>query len=347
MTTRMANLLLAGDVGGTKTVLAILSPDTGTAATVAEATYENRRYGCLEDIVAEFLLRHRLRPGWGSFSVAGPVEDGKALLSNVGWQLDAERLRTTLGLDAVHLVNDLQATAYAIAHLSPESIHTLQAGVPRVQGPRAVLAPGTGLGEAYLLWDGSSYVAWPSEGGNTDFAPADALQRELLAHLQDEWGHVSIEQVCSGIGIPVLYQFLKETGVEKEPEWLAARLADAVDPTPVITEAALRPGHPSALCRRALELFASILAAEAGNMAIRVLATGGVYIGGGIPPRILSVLQSENFLHCFRRKGKMSDAMAQFPVHVILEPRAAMLGAAKYGFGHFPLSRSPRHGTRV
>lgn len=343
----MANLLLAGDVGGTKTVLAILSPDTGTAATVAEATYQNRRYGRLEDIVTDFLVRHRLRPRWGSFSVAGPVADGEALLSNVGWHLDARRLQAALDLEAVHLINDLQATAYAVAHLSPESIHTLQAGIPRTHGPRAVLAPGTGLGEAYLLWDGAAYQAWPSEGGNTDFAPADALQRELLGYLQDQWGHVSIEQVCSGIGIPSLYRFLKETGVEAEPDWLAARLADAVDPTPVIAEAAFSATRPAALCRRTLELFASILAAEAGNMAIRVLATGGVFIGGGIPPRILPLLQSEKFLHCFRRKGKFSGAMAQFPVHVILEPRAAMLGAAQYGFKLFPLALAPRRGTAV
>jgi glucokinase len=347
MAIRMANLLLAGDVGGSKTVLALLSPDTGTAATVAEATFENRKYVRLEEIVADFLARHPQRPSWASFSVAGPVNDGRVLLSNAGWQLDAEDLRAAFGFASVHLVNDLQATAYAVAHLSSESIHTLQSGRPLPRGARAVLAPGTGLGEAYLLWNGSSYEAWPSEGGNTDFAPADALQCELLGYLQQQWGHVSTEQVCSGLGIPNLYRFLRDAGVEQEPEWLAERLAGAVDPTPVIADAALRSPGASPLCRRTMELFASILAAEAGNMAIRLLASGGVFIGGGIPPRILPFLQCDTFLACFRRKGKFSDAMRHFPVHVILEPRAAMIGAGHYGFRVFPLARPAKRGTAV
>ena len=328
------NLLLAGDTGGTKTVLALyspeISPETGLAANLAEETFENRRYGGLQEIVTEFLTRVGGRVRWASFSVAGPVVNGRSVLSNLRWRLDEEQLRATWDLASVHLLNDLQATAYAIAHLSPEHIHTLQPGAPNPRGPRGVVAPGTGLGEGYLLWDGEQYEAYPSEGGNADFAPSDGRQLELLRYLQGVLGHVSYEQVCSGLGIPNIYEFFKETGRAEEPEWLAVALADAVDPTPVIVEAALRGTKPP-ICTETVATFAEILAAEAGNLALRVLASGGVFLGGGIPPRLLPVLQSNDFVAAFRRKGRYSGMMVDFPLHVILEPRAALIGAAHYG----------------
>lgn len=332
MITDRENLLLAGDIGGTKTMLAILSPETGLTANLAEATFENRHYGGLEEIIAEFLDRFGIRVRRASFSVAGPVIEGQSVLSNLRWHLDHERLRKPWDLASVHLVNDLQATAYALAHLSSENIHTLQPGSPSAHGPRAVIAPGTGLGEGFLLWDGFQFEAHPSEGGNADFAPADGLQLELLRYLHGTLGHVSYEQVCSGLGIPSIYRFLKETGVAEEPEWLAVQLAGAADPTPIIIDAALRQAVPCFICTQTLRVFASILAAEAGNLALRVLATGGVYLGGGIPPRILPVLQGEEFVAAFRRKGRFSELMTRFPLHVILEPRAALFGAAHYGF---------------
>lgn len=327
----MSDLLLAGDTGGTKTVLGVYAADSGLAAGLAEETFENRRFSGLEEIVSEFLARVGMPVRWASFSVAGPVVNGRSILSNLMWRLDESQLRDTWGLDSVYLLNDLKATALAIAHLAPEQIQTLQPGAPDPHGPRGVIAPGTGLGEGYLLWDGDGYEAHASEGGNADFAPADDLQLELLGYLQRAFGHVSYEQVCSGLGIPNIYAFLKETGVEPEPDWLAADIAAAVDPTPVIVEAALRGSRPP-ICVRTVLTFAEILAAESGNLALRVLASGGVFIGGGIPPRLLPVLQSPEFVAAFRRKGRYSGLMTDFPLHVILEPRAALIGAAHYGF---------------
>jgi glucokinase len=330
MTGRIDNLLLAGDVGGTKTILAVLSRQIGTAANIAEAVFENRSYGGLEEIVAEFLDQFGVRPTHGCFSVAGPVVDGEAVLSNLPWRIRADVLAEAFGLESVELVNDLQATAHAVPHLSTEDIFTVQPGTPRALGPRAVIAPGTGLGEAFLVWTGKGFEAFPSEGGNADFAPADALQCEMLSFLQSRFGHVSYEMVCSGVGIPNIYGFLKATGKAEEPAWLADQLAHAADPTPVIVEAALAPNGPPRICSETLRLFASVLAAEAGNLALRVLPTGGVYIGGGIPPRILNIFQREQFVTHFTSKGRFTEFMARFPLHVILEPRTALLGAAQF-----------------
>jgi glucokinase len=334
MTLHGDNLLLAGDVGGTKTVLAVLSQESGTTANLAEAVFENRSYGGFEEVVTDFLTRFRLRVNRASFSVAGPVIDGAAVLSNLAWELNSTRLCDVFGWTSVELINDLQATAYALPHLSPEDLYVVQPGAPRNLGPRAVIAPGTGLGESFLVWSGARFEAHPSEGGNADFAPADRLQLELLGFLQDRFGHVSYEMVCSGVGIPNLYAFLKETGRASEPAWLAERLAEAVDPTPVIVNSALDPAEPAPICVEVLSLFARILAAEAGNLALRVLPTGGVYVGGGIPPRILSVLQRPEFLEAFRSKGRFVELMQRFPVYVVLEPRAALLGAGHFGLGH-------------
>jgi glucokinase len=325
------NLLLAGDVGGTKTVLAVISADTGTTANLAEAVFENRNYRRFDEIVSEFLSRFGLRVGRASFSVAGPVIEGSAELSNLDWELNSARLCDAFGWSAVDLVNDLQATAYALPHLSSEDIHTVQTGVPDPTGPRAVVAPGTGLGESYMLWTGSRFEAHASEGGNADFAPANAVQRDLLAYLQDRYGHVSYEMVCSGVGIPNLYSFLRDAGLAEEPEWLAERLRLSADPTPVIVNAALDAANPCPICEQVLALFVEILGAEAGNLALRVLPTGGVYVAGGIPPRLLPVLRRPRFLQSFLAKGRFSDFMERFPLHIVLEPRAALLGAAKYG----------------
>lgn len=325
------NLLLAGDIGGTKTVLAVLASGTGTAANLAEAVFENRNYRSFEDVVADFLGRFGLRVGRASFSVAGPVVDGSAELSNLDWELNSTLLCDAFGWTAVDLVNDLQATAYALPHLSSEEIHTIQAGLPDPIGARAVVAPGTGLGESYMLWTGNRFEAHPSEGGNADFAPANSIQRDLLAYLQERSGHVSYEMVCSGVGIPNLYAFLRDTGLAEEPEWLAERLQVAVDPTPVIVNSALDAANPCEICAQVLALFVEILGAEAGNLALRILPTGGVYVAGGIPPRVLPVLRRRAFLDAFRAKGRFSDFMDRFPLHIVLEPRAALLGAAKYG----------------
>jgi glucokinase len=198
-----------------------------------------------------------------------------------------------------------------------------------------VIAPGTGLGEAFLTWDGRRYCAQPSEGGHASFAPADELQMGLLRYLLPRFGHVSYERVCSGIGIPNLYAYLRDSGIAEEPEWLAEQLNVAADDTPVIVNAALNPERPCAICAQTLELFVSILGAEAGNLALKVYATGGVYVAGGIPPRILGALERAIFVDSFRQKGRFAAFLSRVPVHVVTRPSVALLGAAYHGFEAF------------
>jgi glucokinase len=329
-------LLLAGDIGGTKTVLALVRACGGGAEIVAEAVFPSREYAALETVVAAFLAAHPARVGRAAFSVAGPVIDGRAQITNLPWCLDEERLAESMGAARVLLMNDLQATAFAVPHLRADQLTELLPGEPDPAAPRAVVAVGTGLGEALLVPGRDGFIALPSEGGHTDFAPRTALQRRLLADLQRVHEHVSYERVCSGMGITVLYRFLAARAAEPPPPWLAARLAAGGDVTPAIVEGGTDPARRCPVCRRALRLLASILGAEAGNAALRGLATGGVYLGGGIPPRILPILRGRAFREGFLRKGPMSRLMARIPVHVILEPRAALLGAARYGMAMSP-----------
>lgn len=324
-------LLLAGDIGGTKTVLALVSDRGESARIVAEAVFPSREYASLEAVVNGFRATHPGTVIRAAFSVAGPVIGGEAHITNLPWCLDAARLAESLGVGEVLLVNDLQATAYALPHLRPDQVTPLLDGEADPAGVRAVVAVGTGLGEALLVPDAGAWVALPTEGGHTDFAPRTGLQRRLLAELQRVHDHVSYERVCSGVGIATLYRFLAARAPEPPPPALAARLAAGGDVTPALVEAGLSRERGCATCRRALRLLASILGAEAGNAALRGLATGGVYLGGGIPPRILPVLRGRAFREGFLRKGPMSRLMERIPVHVILEPRAALLGAARYG----------------
>jgi glucokinase len=240
-------------------------------------------------------------------------------------------LRTALHLDSVHLLNDLEAIATAVPVLEPSDLHTLRAGTPVPGGTIAVIAPGTGLGEAFLTWDGSRYRAYASEGGHADFAPTNPLQIDLLRYLQERFGHVSYERVCSGIGVPSVYEFLRGGGGPVESPTLRAQLDAAEDVTPLIVTASLDPKAPDPLSVATLELCVSVLGAEAGNLALKVLATGGVYVGGGIPPRILPFLGQDEFLNAFQRKGRMGELLARMPVHVIVST-VALIGAASHGF---------------
>ena len=323
-------MLLAGDIGGTKTDLAIFSPEGGPRAPLARAAFPSAKYPDLATMVREFLDTARQPVDTACFDVAGPVLNGHAKLTNLAWTLNAEGLAEDLGLRSVTLLNDLQAIAYAIPILGPGDLRTFNRGVPDPTGAIAVIAPGTGLGEAFLTWDGARYHAYPSEGGHADFAPLDARQIGLLRHLLVAHAHVSVELVCSGLGIPNIYAYLRQSGHAPEVAEIARRIAAAPDPTPVIVGAALDPAAPSPLCSATLETFVSILGAEAGNLALKVLATGGVYLAGGIPAKILPALAEARFLQAFRSKGRFSGLLDTVPVHVIVE-QAALLGAASYG----------------
>jgi len=323
--------VLAGDIGGTKTNLAVFISESGLRAPLAEATFPSGDYPSLEVLAQEFLSRTRIKVDHASVGVAGPVVSGQAKITNLPWVLDETKLADALGLSSVHLLNDLLALAHAVPFLTERDLHVLNKGRAVPGGAIAVVASGTGLGEAYLTWDGARYRAYPSEGGHTDFAPSNALESGLLQYLLDRYDHVSYERVCSGSGLAKIYAYLKESGYAEEPDWLIEQLVSAHDRAPVIVKAAMDEVRPCKLCRNALNMFVSILGAEAGNMALKVTASGGVYLGGGIPPRILRALEKGTFIEAFRRKGRMSRFMEGIPVHVILNPKVALLGAACHG----------------
>lgn len=329
---RKIPLLLAGDIGGTKTHLGIFSPERGLRAPLAEADFSSTDFPGLTASVRKLLSENNLMADAACFGVAGPVRGGTSRVTNLPLVLDERQLCRELNLKTVRLINDLEALACAVPLLTSSDLHTLNEGSPVSQGNKAVIAPGTGLGEAFLAWDGARYKGHASEGGHADFGPNSAVERELLHYLQEKIGHVSYESVCSGLGIINIYCFLGERCYAEEPSWLSDTLARVKDPVPVITGVAMDKKTSCDLCVMTLKLFVSILGAEAGNMALKVMATNGVYIGGGIPRRILTFLENEQFMKSFLHKGRMSDLVSQMPVYVITNPGAALLGAAQYGF---------------
>jgi glucokinase len=328
-------VILAGDLGGTKTLLALYTSDAGARTPIREETFSSPHYPSLEAMVDAFVSKAAVRIDRAVFGVAGPVLGREARITNLPWVIREKNLRKALKIPSIHLLNDLEALAHAVPILEPADLRTLNKGTPAAGGAIAVIAPGTGLGEAFLTLEkggtGTRYMPHPSEGGHADFAPVDSLQHELLVHLQKRFAHVSCEKVCSGPGIYEIYCFLRSSGRGEEQAWLAKELAHATDPTPVIVKAAFNKGRPCGLCRKALDLFISILGAEAGNFALKILATKGVYIGGGIPPAILPALKKKAFLQAFRDKGRMSELLSRVPVFVITNPGSALLGAAHFG----------------
>jgi glucokinase len=328
-------MLLAGDIGGTKTRLGIFSTggkDAQPPQPLAEMTFENARYPDLETIVREFTGQVKAgKVERACFGVAGPVLGDRVAITNLPWLIDGKKLASALNIPSVGIINDLLATAHALPFLTPDDLHTLNRGKPVLQGNMAVIAPGTGLGEAFLIWDGRQYQSYASEGGHGDFAPNNGAEIELLRHLSQRWGHVSYDRVCTGRGLPDIYRFLKETDSAEDIPGLAERVAAAADATPLIVAAALAAeGSNSLICVQALEIFVSTLGAEAGNMALRFMATGGIYVAGGLPPRILPFFNQPAFMDAFRRKGRLSEMVAQIPVQVVLNQAAPLLGAAYY-----------------
>lgn len=324
-------MLLVGDIGGTKTILAVISPERGARAPLAEATFSNADFTSLDTIIGLFLRDLHVPVAYAILGVAGPVEKGPFLLTNLPWIVDAEALRRTFNLHAVHILNDLEATAQAIPQLMPHEVLTLVDGEDAQEGNAAILAPGTGLGEAFLTRGDGHCRAHASEGGHADFGPRNPLQMELLRSLQEQFNHVGYEMVCSGPGIARIYTFLKRKTPSAEPLWLAERLQSAPDPTPVIVQAGLDRQKPVALCLETIDVFVSILGAEAGNLALKVLARGGVYLAGGIVPRILPILKRNLFQEAFRSKGNLSQVVSPIPVYVILNTDVVLLGAAFQG----------------
>ncbi len=327
-------MILAGDVGGTKTYLAVYSDEAHLRTPLAEEKVASDDFPSANALLADFIRRHPLPIDCVVVGVPGAVVNGRVKGTNIPWVVDERELVAELGLRAAYVLNDLQAIAYGVPLLGPEDLCVLNAGQPQVHAPIAVLAPGTGLGEGYLTWDGARYRAHPSEGGHTDFAPLDELQVGLLRYLGRRYAHVSYERACSGLAIPDIHAYLRDSGQAKEPTWLAERLAAAEDPTPVIMNAAQDPNVDCALCRTTLDIFCQVLAAEAGNMACKYLPWSGVFIAGGIPPRILPALQTERFLRTYAAKGRMQAVVERIPLYVVLNTTVGVLGGAAYAFSH-------------
>jgi glucokinase len=295
-----------------------------------QENYSSADYGSLLDVIHEFLSAQKADCAAAAFAVAGPVKEERVQVTNIPWQVDGSEISKELGNVPVKLLNDLVGMSNVIPSLSPSEQETLNEGRKDEHGAIAVLAPGTGLGEAFLVWGEEGYVPYPSEGGHADFAPTTPEQIDLLEYLRDSYEHVSFERICSGLGIPRIYGFFKESGTAIEPDWLTRQLDEAEDPTPVIIEAALAEGQENGIAQATLAMFVNILGAEAGNLALKVLATGGVYIGGGIPPRILPLLR-KGFMNSFLNKGRFNSLLGEMPVHVILHSQPALFGTARYG----------------
>jgi glucokinase len=318
-------VILAGDVGGTKTALALFEGRGRTLTVVREGVLPSQGFAGLADVIRQFLADGAPAAiDAACVGVAGPVIDGRCTATNLPWVIEEADLAACLATRRVRLVNDLEASGHGILGLPRAALAPLQTGTAR-KGNMALIAAGTGLGQVLLVWDGRRHRVIGSEGGHTDFAPRTDLETELLRFLRKEFGRVSYERVVSGPGLYNIYRFLLATDGSSEPEWLRSRM-ESGDPSAVVAEAALGRGDSRAV--QALDLFVSIYGAEAGNLALKALALGGVFVGGGIAPKIRAKLEDGTFVAAFHDKGRLGEMMASIPVHLVLEPRAALLGAA-------------------
>jgi glucokinase len=319
-------MILAGDIGGTKVNLAFFEVAGQKLVPGPEAKFPSRDFASLEDIVRQFLAAHRLTVEYAAFGIAGPVKKGRSQLTNLPWVVDTRALAAVLGITYAYLINDLEANAYGIGALAPQDFLALNPGEDGASGNAAIIAAGTGLGEAGLFWDGHRHHPMACEGGHGDFAPRTDLDIEVFKFYRAQFGRVSWERVLSGPGLFNIYKFFRDTKREEEPAWLAEELRRG-DPSAVISRVALE--SRAEICVRALSLFVNYYGVEAGNLALKIMSTGGLYIGGGIAPKILPKLRDGTFMKAFMEAGRMSQLLAAMPVRVILNDKTALLGAAR------------------
>lgn len=324
-------MILAGDIGGTKTNVALFEVVEGNlSAPMAQKSFPSGKYDSLDKILEEFIAENRPPVTHACFGIAGPVVEGRVETPNLAWIISDQTLAQTIGIARVGLINDLEATAHGIETLKDSQLFTLNEGEGRRAGHRGLIAAGTGLGMAGIFWDGRDYHPLASEGGHMDFAPRNELELELLRYLTAKFnGHVSYERALSGPGLFNIYNFLREQNFAEEPEWLAAAI-NSGDKTAAVSKAAL--SGQSELAREALDLFVEIYGAMAGNLALLMKATGGLFIGGGIAPKILDKLKDGAFMAAFKDKGRLSSLVASVPVYVILDDKTALYGAARCAY---------------
>jgi glucokinase len=320
-------MILAGDIGGTKVRVALFERSNGVLKITHDKTFPSHDYPSLDAIVALYTRDLNLPVERACFGVAGPIKNNAARITNLPWIIEAKTLSSELKGVPISLLNDVEANAYGIAELKPEEQVTLQEGDSKAVGNAALLSPGTGLGIAGLYWDGERHRPFACEGGHADFAPSTPLDAELLAFLHKRFGHVSWERVLSGQGQVNIYQFMREKSGEPEPQWLTEEFRTG-EPGATITRAA--DSGKCKICAQTVELLVHHYGAQAGNLALTYMTWGGVYIGGGIAPKILDHLRKPQLLQAFLDKGRMSELLAAMPVRVILNPDTALLGAAHY-----------------
>ena len=319
-------MILAGDIGGTNARLAYFEPQNGHLRLVSERTYPSREHRELGEIVVQFLDDSGAHPDAACFGIAGPVRNGRVDATNLPWAIDQSRLAKQIHLPATLLINDLEASAWGIGALDAGDLVSLNRVTGPAVGNQGVIAPGTGLGEAGLFWDGSRHHVFACEGGHTDFGPQGDLQIELLRFLKARFGHVSYERILSGPGLVNVYEFLRDQEYGKESDEFAVILKNT-DPAAAISRAALDGTHP--LAEKALDLWISVYGAEAGNLALKVMATGGLFLAGGISPKVLAKLTGPLFMQSFLDKGRLRPLLEAVPVHVVTNDKAGLLGAAR------------------
>jgi glucokinase len=334
-------MILAGDIGGTKVNLGLFEQRDGRVKLLREASFPSRRYISLRDIIRAFFADAIMPAIEGAaFGIAGPVRHDHVQLTNLPWKIDAAELAAEFKIKTVSLINDLVANSYGLAELPPSDFAVLNPGDPDAAGNAAIIAAGTGLGEAGLFWDGKDFHPFACEGGHSDFSPQTRLDADLFEYLAGRFGRVSWERVLSGAGLLHIYEFLRDTKRGDEPDSLAADIAQS-DPGAVITQNALN--GTSSRCAQALDMFVSYYGAEAGNLGLKLMATGGIYLGGGIAPKILGRLQQSGFMEAFVDKAPMQALVKAMPVRVVLNPNAPLLGAARYAaFGPSSIN-TPAH----
>lgn len=322
------SLILAGDIGGTNARLALFDARNGAFSLISSTIFPSRQYSGLDQIVKEFVSKSAVHPEQACFGIAGPVTNGRVEASNLPWIIEAKRLADELSISEALLINDLEATGWGVGALPPEHLVSLN-HISSSPGNQAVIAAGTGLGEAGLFWDGTRHHVFASEGGHCDFAPADQIQTELCQYLRNRFGHVSYERVISGPGLVNVFDFLRDTGRGKPPDWLIAEMVES-DAAKAVSQAGMSGQCP--MCEQALDIFVSVFGAEAGNLGLKMKAVGGVFLAGGIAPKILPKLATANFLQAFLEKGRLRRLMEIIPLKVITDDKLALLGAARCAY---------------